>query len=47
PMKVTSDQTNVDKQPEDLVIGGTVNGSGTFDVEVTHSGKDTVLSQKR
>ncbi|KAI3624036.1 CCC2 [Malassezia furfur] len=31
--------------PGDVVIGGTVNGSGTFDFVVTRAGKDTSLSQ--
>jgi Cu+-exporting ATPase len=33
------------KQPGDAVIGGTVNGLGTFDMIVTRAGKDTALSQ--
>lgn len=33
------------KQVGDSVIGGTVNGLGTFDMVVTRAGKDTALSQ--
>ncbi|OBZ66709.1 Copper-transporting ATPase 2 [Grifola frondosa] len=33
------------KQPGDSVIGGTVNGLGTFDMVVTRAGKDTALAQ--
>ena len=33
------------KQVGDSVIGGTINGLGTFDMTVTRAGKDTALSQ--
>ncbi|CAG8524508.1 4318_t:CDS:1 [Funneliformis mosseae] len=42
---VTGEVNPVNKRPGDLVIGGTVNGLGTFDMEVTRSGSDTALSQ--
>lgn len=42
---VTGEPIPVVKQPGDAVIGGTVNGLGTFDMVVTRAGKDTALSQ--
>lgn len=42
---VTGEALPVEKQIGDGVIGGTVNGSGTFDMKVTRAGKDTALSQ--
>ncbi|KAF7430835.1 hypothetical protein PC9H_006549 [Pleurotus ostreatus] len=42
---VTGEALPVLKQVGDLVIGGTVNGLGTFDMTVTRAGKDTALAQ--
>ncbi|KAL7280550.1 hypothetical protein ACG7TL_005482 [Trametes sanguinea] len=42
---VTGEPIPVLKQPGDSVIGGTVNGLGTFDMVVTRAGKDTALAQ--
>ncbi|CAG8567286.1 14086_t:CDS:2 [Cetraspora pellucida] len=42
---VTGEADPVTKRPGDLVIGGTVNELGTFDMEVTRAGSDTALSQ--
>lgn len=42
---VTGEPVPVIKQPGDSVIGGTVNGLGTFDMMVTRAGKDTALAQ--
>ncbi|KAF9223974.1 copper P-type ATPase CtaA [Gyrodon lividus] len=42
---ITGEPVPAVKQPGDAVIGGTVNGLGTFDMLVTRAGKDTALSQ--
>jgi P-type Cu+ transporter len=42
---VTGEALPVLKQVGDPVIGGTVNGLGTFDMVITRAGKDTALSQ--
>ncbi|KAH9933503.1 copper transporting p-type ATPase-like protein [Fomitopsis serialis] len=42
---VTGEPVPVHKQVGDNVIGGTVNGLGTFDMLVTRAGKDTALAQ--
>ncbi|KAF7794413.1 hypothetical protein EIP86_005547 [Pleurotus ostreatoroseus] len=42
---ITGEPHPVSKQPGDSVIGGTVNGLGTFDMLVTRAGKDTALAQ--
>ncbi|KAF9047110.1 Cu-transporting P-type ATPase [Hymenopellis radicata] len=42
---VTGEAVPVVKQIGDSVIGGTVNGLGTFDMRVTRAGKDTALAQ--
>ncbi|KAH7923971.1 heavy metal translocatin [Leucogyrophana mollusca] len=42
---VTGEPVPVLKQAGDSVIGGTVNGLGTFDMLVTRAGKDTALAQ--
>jgi P-type Cu+ transporter len=42
---VTGEAVPVLKQAGDAVIGGTVNGLGTFDMVVTRAGKDTALAQ--
>lgn len=42
---VTGEPVPVMKQTGDSVIGGTVNGAGTFDMVVTRAGKDTALAQ--
>ncbi|KAH9849916.1 copper P-type ATPase CtaA [Lenzites betulinus] len=42
---VTGEPIPVLKQVGDTVIGGTVNGLGTFDMVVTRAGKDTALAQ--
>ncbi|KAJ3761309.1 Cu-transporting P-type ATPase [Lentinula raphanica] len=42
---ITGEAVPVLKQVGDTVIGGTVNGLGTFDMVVTRAGKDTALSQ--
>lgn len=42
---VTGEPVPVLKQVGDNVIGGTVNGLGTFDMMVTRAGKDTALAQ--
>jgi Cu+-exporting ATPase len=42
---VTGEPVPVLKQVGDSVIGGTVNGLGTFDMMVTRAGKDTALAQ--
>jgi len=42
---VTGESMPVDKQPGDLVIGGTVNQSGAFRFAASRVGADTVLAQ--
>ena len=42
---VTGEALPVVKQVGDHVIGGTVNGLGTFDMVITRAGKDTALAQ--
>ncbi|KAI8336151.1 HAD-like domain-containing protein [Chlamydoabsidia padenii] len=42
---VTGEVDVVAKKPGDTVIGGTVNGLGTFTMEATRVGSDTALSQ--
>ncbi|RDX54380.1 copper P-type ATPase CtaA [Lentinus brumalis] len=42
---VTGEPVPVLKQIGDSVIGGTLNGLGTFDMTVTRAGKDTALAQ--
>ncbi|KAF7308762.1 Copper P-type ATPase [Mycena kentingensis (nom. inval.)] len=42
---ITGEPVPVLKQAGDTVIGGTVNGLGTFDMVVTRAGKDTALAQ--
>ncbi|CAG8449526.1 10508_t:CDS:1 [Diversispora eburnea] len=42
---VTGEVNPVNKKLGDLVIGGTVNGLGSFEMEVSRSGNDTALSQ--
>ncbi|KAM5544236.1 hypothetical protein V8D89_001896 [Ganoderma adspersum] len=42
---VTGEPVPVLKQVGDSVIGGTLNGLGTFDMTVTRAGKDTALAQ--
>jgi len=42
---VTGEPLPILKQAGDTVIGGTVNGLGTFDMTVTRAGKDTALAQ--
>lgn len=42
---ITGEPVPVLKQVGDNVIGGTVNGLGTFDMVVTRAGKDTALAQ--
>ena len=42
---ITGEALAVTKLAGDNVIGGTVNGLGTFDMVVTRAGKDTALSQ--
>ncbi|KAF8159433.1 Cu-transporting P-type ATPase [Crassisporium funariophilum] len=42
---ITGEALPVTKLVGDSVIGGTVNGLGTFDMIVTRAGKDTALSQ--
>lgn len=42
---ITGESVPVEKKARSQVIGGTVNGSGTFDFVVTRAGKDTSLSQ--
>ena len=42
---ITGESIPVDKQPGDVVIGATVNGSGSFIFEATKVGSDTTLAQ--
>ncbi|CAG8707013.1 10192_t:CDS:1, partial [Acaulospora morrowiae] len=42
---VTGEANAVDKKIGDIIIGGTVNIRGAFEMEVTRSGSDTALSQ--
>ncbi|KAK7061008.1 Cu(2+)-transporting P-type ATPase [Paramarasmius palmivorus] len=42
---ITGEAVPILKQKGDSVIGGTVNGLGTFDMVVTRAGKDTALAQ--
>ena len=42
---ITGEPIPILKQAGDAVIGGTVNGLGTFDMLVTRAGKDTALAQ--
>lgn len=42
---VTGESQPVQKQPGDLVIGATLNKTGSFQFRATHVGKETVLAQ--
>lgn len=42
---VTGEVVPVEKRVGSHVLGGTVNGDGTFDMRVTRAGRDTALSQ--
>ncbi|CAG8543560.1 10419_t:CDS:1 [Ambispora gerdemannii] len=42
---VTGEVEQVSKKPGDILIGGTVNGLGTFQMQVTRTGNDTALAQ--
>ncbi|KAI9453718.1 heavy metal translocatin [Lactarius psammicola] len=42
---ITGEPIPILKQVGDAVIGGTVNGTGAFDMVVTRAGKDTALAQ--
>lgn len=42
---VTGESLPVQKQPGDLVIGATLNKTGSFQFRATHVGKETVLAQ--
>jgi Cu+-exporting ATPase len=42
---VTGESIPVEKNPEDAVIGATINKTGTFTFEATKVGKDTMLAQ--
>jgi Cu+-exporting ATPase len=42
---LTGESLPVDKQPEDPVIGGTVNRAGSLRIEATRVGKDTALAR--
>ena len=42
---ISGEPIPVEKQKGDAVIGGTVNGTGSFIMLVTHVGEDTLLSQ--
>ena len=42
---VTGESTPVEKQTDDKVIGGSINGEGALTVEVQKTGKDSFLSQ--
>lgn len=42
---VTGESMPVGKKPGDELIGGTLNGSGSFTYEATRVGADTVLAQ--
>ncbi|KKK33389.1 ATPase [Salinicoccus sediminis] len=42
---VTGESRNIEKVPDDDVIGGSVNGSGTIDVKVTGTGESSYLTQ--
>jgi P-type Cu+ transporter len=42
---LTGESLPVEKQAEDEVVGGTVNGSGSFRFEATKVGRDTALAQ--
>ncbi|CAB5374401.1 uncharacterized protein OCT59_017275 [Rhizophagus irregularis] len=42
---VTGEVVPVKKFPGENMIGGTVNGSGSFEMEITRAGKDTALAQ--
>ncbi len=42
---VTGESTPVAKQPDAMVIGGSVNGEGSITVEVQKTGKDSYLAQ--
>ena len=45
PIESTGEPIPVEKTPGDTVIGGTVNGTGSFVMVATKVGDDTVLSQ--
>ncbi len=42
---LTGESKPVSKKQGDRVIGGSVNGEGTINVKITHTGKDSYLSQ--
>ncbi|MFH5832955.1 copper-translocating P-type ATPase [Halalkalibaculum sp. DA384] len=42
---MTGESKPVSKQPDDEVIGGSINGEGSLTVEVNRTGKDSFLSQ--
>jgi len=42
---LTGEPVPVSKKPDDEVVGGTVNGQGSFEMEARRVGRDTVLSR--
>jgi Cu2+-exporting ATPase len=42
---ITGESAPVSKKPEDQVIGGTINGQGSLQIQVTKTGEETTISQ--
>lgn len=42
---LTGESQPVKKQPNDKVIGGSINGNGSINIRVTHTGKDSYLNK--
>jgi Cu2+-exporting ATPase len=42
---ITGESVPVSKKPEDQVIGGTINGQGSLQIQVTKTGEETTISQ--
>ncbi len=42
---VTGESKLISKKEEDKVIGGSINGEGSINIKITHTGKDSYLSQ--
>ena len=42
---ISGESVPVDKKPDDIVIGGSLNKTGAFKMRATHLGRDSVLSK--
>jgi Cd2+/Zn2+-exporting ATPase len=42
---VTGESLPVNKQPQDTVYSGTINGEGALEIQVTHTAQDSTISR--